>query len=61
MYDASTPELLSELSELSRIRSEDVRQVSRYGLPLLVLVKTAAINMADGLYDRFLRACTAQG
>ncbi|KAL0027962.1 hypothetical protein WJX79_006023 [Trebouxia sp. C0005] len=29
VYDASTPELLSELSELSRIRSEDVRQVSR--------------------------------
>ena len=46
MYDASTPELLSELS---RIRSEDLRQVSRYGLSLLLLVKTEATDMADGL------------
>ena len=46
-YDASTPELLSELS---RIRSVDVREVSRCGLMLLLLVKTEASNMTDGFH-----------
>ena len=57
VYDASTPELLSELS---RIRSEDVREVSRCDLVLLLLVKTEASNMADGLHRSFLGACNAQ-
>ena len=57
VYDASTPELLSELN---RIRSEDVRQVSRYGLSLLLLVKTEATNMADCLHRSSLGACSVQ-
>ncbi len=57
VYDASTPELLSELN---RIRSEDVRQLSRYGLSLLLLVKTEAINMADCLHRSSRGACSVQ-
>ena len=57
VYDASTPELLSELG---RLRSEDDREVSRCGLMLFVACENGSIHQADGLQRSCPGACIAQ-